>query len=64
MGIMTDAEYQERRNALIPEAERHANRMAGDGKGFHAAKWSWIYHTTMDRLWKVEVRKEKEREGL
>ena len=50
--------YQEKRNLLIPLAERHANRTAGNrahplaNPDDWAAWWTKLYMNEMDRLWK------------
>jgi hypothetical protein len=54
--------YVQERNALIPTAERHADKLCGStGQGMSdfereqwVAKWNRIFHGTMDNLWKKE----------
>lgn len=55
---MTGKEYENRRNALIPEAEKHANkkeraRFPGGNDAARAAwftRWSLAFHSKMDEL--------------
>ncbi len=55
---MTDPIYEQQRNALIPEAEKVASRLAGPAPAFSNATykdWTWRWDreflAAMDRLW-------------
>lgn len=69
---MTDREYQNRRNLLIPEAERVANEVccSTPGKGSPikekeewAMVWTRLFMETMTRLWREERGKHVEEKG-
>lgn len=60
---MTDVEYIEKRNKLVPEAVAHANEMCGSKpqKGLTkkereiwANEWNCIYHAKMNDFAKAE----------
>ena len=44
-----DCRYIEERNALIPDASRHATTTAGDNAG----RWAQVFMAEMDRRWKT-----------
>ena len=46
-----DCRYIEERNALIPAAERLATTTAGENAG----RWTQVFMTEMDRLWKTRA---------
>jgi hypothetical protein len=50
------SKYEQRRNELIPEAERVATEVIGEKhpKGDRADKWSRTFHAEMDRLWREQ----------
>lgn len=62
MSTRHDCDYVDARDALIPAAEEHANRLAGprpkgtrdDSPEYEAwvNRWNWLFHAHMDRLWK------------
>uniref|UniRef100_A0A6M3JZQ1 Uncharacterized protein n=1 Tax=viral metagenome TaxID=1070528 RepID=A0A6M3JZQ1_9ZZZZ len=62
---MTNREYNERRNALIPIAEKFANKRYGAtwlGKDEATRlewvdNWNQLYHGKMNRLWAEEAAK-------
>jgi hypothetical protein len=52
-----DCSYVDARNALIPAAERHANKfvpISSDSE--FAARWTLAFMTEMDRLWRTRGR--------
>lgn len=61
---MTDLEYQEMRNRLIPAAENYTNRRVGSqpqGNTAHerfewVCKWNRVFLKRMDELWQAAVR--------
>lgn len=54
---MTDKQYCEEREIFIPDAQVHANKVAGprpEGCGDEwAAKWNKAFHMKMEELWKA-----------
>ena len=57
-----DEKYIEQRNGFIPEARKHANKVAGarppknhkkksEELERYANEWNFAFHTEMDRLW-------------
>lgn len=60
---MTDVEYIEKRNKLVPQAVEHANKMCGSQhdndmtkkeREIWAHEWNRSYHTKMNELAKAE----------
>lgn len=57
---MTNKQYVEARNSLIPEAEAHANAVAGEkpqGEPLYpvwAEQWNRVFHCKMNELAKAQ----------
>ena len=59
VGTMTDKQYEQDRNRLIPFAVRKADQKMGFRKGRHEAaewrdKWDQLYFAEMERLVRAE----------
>ncbi len=60
LSALIDQDYIRKRNALIPLAEKRANKEYGahppkgnvKAKAEYAAKWSRVFHAEIERLWK------------
>lgn len=57
--------YEEQRNALIPQAEIHANNVTNklDAEDKYSADWTRAFHKEMDRLCRVHIHKKGNGDG-